>query len=105
MSDSSTTAADAAPTKPTPPSTPRNPYALGLWILTGGMFLTAFILQRVGSEKSRVPNGTGDNESFSFDPSMLSTYNTAAFVFLVLGVLCLLATLLFQASRWKPAAS
>lgn len=105
MNDSQTTAADAAPTMPADPSTPRNPYAVGLWTLTGVMFLTAFILQRVGSEKSWVPNGTGYNESFSFDPSVLSSYNTAAFVFLVLGVLCLLATLLFQASRWKPAAS
>ena len=78
---------------------------MGLWILTGALFLTAAIVQRVGAEKSWIPHGTGYNESFTFDPSVLSTYNVVAFTFLVLGVLCLLATLLLHAARWKPAAS
>lgn len=97
-------AVDATQTKPAMPSTPRKPHALGLRILTGVVFLTAFILQRVGPEKSWIPNGTGDNESFSFGPSILSSYNIAAFVFLVLGVFCLLATLRCHANRWKPGA-
>ena len=86
-------------------STPRHPYALGLWILTSTMFLTAFIMQRVGSETSWIPDGAGENVSFAFDPSVLFSCSIAASVFLVLGVLCLLATLHFHASRWKPAAS
>ena len=40
-----------------------------------------------------------------FDATTLLHYNIAAFVFLVLGVVCLLSTLLFHASRWRPAAS
>lgn len=105
MSDSPATAADAAPTKPVTPSTPRNPYAVGLWVLAGAMFLTAFILQRVGPENSWIADGSVEIQSFTFDPLVLFSYNIAAFVFLVLGVLCLLATLHFHASRWKPAVS
>ena len=78
---------------------------MGLWLLVGSLFLTAAMLQRVGAEKSWIPHGTGYNNSFTFDPAVLSTYNFAAFTFLVLGVLCLLATLLLHAARWKPAAS
>lgn len=84
---------------------PRNPYALGLWILTGAMFLTAFVLRQLGPEMAWIPNGIGDFASSTFDPTVLANYNIAAFVFLVLGIVCLLTTLVFHAARWKPAAS
>lgn len=102
MSDSQTTAANAAPTKPVAPSTPRNPYAIALWGLTAVMLLTAFILQKLGPSKAMYDDGVS---SLTFDATTLLHCNIAAFVFLVLGVVFLLATLLFQASRWKPAAS
>lgn len=102
MNDSRTTAADSVPTVPAVSSTPRNPYALALWGLTGVTLLTAFILQKLGPSRAMLDNG---QSSWTFDATTLLHYNIAAFTFLVLGVVCLLATLLFQASRWKPAAS
>ena len=78
---------------------------MALWGLTGAMLLTAFILQKLGPSRAMLDDGLGNGSSLMFDATTLLHYNIAAFVFLVLGVLCLLATLLFHASRWKPAAS
>ena len=78
---------------------------MALWGLTGVMLLTAFILQKLGPSRAMLDDGLGDGAGSMFDATTLLHYNIAAFVFLALGVLCLLATLLFQASRWKPAAS
>lgn len=79
---------------------------MALWALTALLFLTAFVVPKIGEARAQI--GGGDSElgmstGAVFDTQILVHYNTAAFTFLVLAVVCLIVTLVFHAVRWRPA--
>lgn len=85
----------------------KNPFLLAHSGFSALLGITALIVQSVGLSKARLSYGP-DNEFdvFSgptYDPTRLLKFNIFAAVFLVLAILCLIATLLFHASRWRPA--
>lgn len=89
--------------------TQRNPFVLALYGLSALLGLAALIIQRVGVSKAWLSGGmdsdSGDFLGIVYDPTILLRFNVVALVLLVLCIVILSATLVFQAARWKPAGS
>lgn len=81
---------------PVPPRR-ANPYATGLWVLTGALFLTAFVVLMAGRGLADTPEGMG----LVFGTSKIHIYYLASFAVAAWAVLSLLATLVCHALWWR----